>query len=161
MHKEDLGRYILYTSDDIINEGKEDPYAAELVTELITEDFEKPLEKLQKSGVIVDLSKTRLPILYAHGGATKESTDWVFKDGSNRTPVQEWIDQNDGEYPAILLAVCNPQKREIVSKYSAVIHPRTNLYYYGYQIRGDLIVAFRRPFFKPMRVYRPDVGYIK
>lgn len=44
-------------------------------------------------------------VLYAHGDSDGE---WLYVDADEETPVQKWVDSQDGRYGALLLAVCNP-----------------------------------------------------
>lgn len=85
-------------------------------------------------------------ILEAHGGG---KDIWLYQDGIYRIPVQDWIDDNDGKYAALLIKACNLRASEVSSKRSLVIHPRTIFN------EADMLGGRLR-----LRMYTPEKGYL-
>ena len=63
----------------------------------------------------------KLGCLAAHGD--DESGKWIYEDQGEEKLVQDWINEQDGKYSALLLCVCNPSGQEIESKKSIVLAP--------------------------------------
>jgi len=84
--------------------------------------------------------------LDAHGSSYE--MEWVFKDGDETKKVQQWINEHDGKFLAILVGACNPGK-DISAKKSLVLTPNTE-YSAEKQHFGEVQVE----------LYVPGKGYI-
>lgn len=88
-------------------------------------------------------------ILNAHGCTIGKS--WAYCDeGDDYFSVQDWINQNDGKYAALILSVCNEDANEIHSQKSLVISPNNIISGAAAQIGG----LFQN------EIYYPRKGYV-
>jgi hypothetical protein len=85
--------------------------------------------------------------LAAHGDT--EFNEWTYEDEGQEKLVQDWINDHDGDYSALLLCVCNQSGLEIESKKSLVLAP-------------NYIFGTRAQYFEGGQVdlYVPNKGYI-
>ncbi|MEA2715333.1 MAG: hypothetical protein QOG91_361 [Candidatus Parcubacteria bacterium] len=86
-------------------------------------------------------------ILVSHG--IPRTRKWFFWNENRRKLVQTWIDENDGSYVALVIAVCNPERRRITSRKSIVLHAVNNLHHPVIAENG-----------KRIRIYVPGTGYL-
>jgi len=68
-------------------------------------------------------------MLEAHGGSDQRR--YLFTDmNSNKriwTPVQEWIEQHDGQHDVVYVCVCNPAGYTLPAAKSILVYPATKL----------------------------------
>ncbi len=76
---------------------------------------------------------------------------WVLSMEGTHKPAQQWIDENDGEYAALIIFACNPNNNEITSAESAVLHANRNFSIYSSN-------AYSTPL---ARLYIPGEGYLE
>jgi hypothetical protein len=95
------------------------------------------------------IGNDKIVCLSAHGG-DNEFGEWVFEQEGEEYSVQDWINEQDGKYAAILLNVCNESAKTITSKESIVLAPN--------YIWGDCVKL--REGGKLLDLYLPKVGYI-
>ncbi len=84
--------------------------------------------------------------LLAHGGGKDK---WYFRDGAERKPIQDWVDEVDGSCRVALINCCNPHNLEVKSINSLIIHPRDTIR------RFQIALGLRS-----LRVYHPQKGYL-
>lgn len=102
----------------------EDERDFRLINEMDLDDHIKNiLKRGSEYSELIDLnSKLRglsgKAILSAHGNS--KDNKWVYSNEGLHL-VQDWIDEMDGKYAALLLACCNPDAHEISSQRSAVL----------------------------------------
>lgn len=83
-------------------------------------------------------------VVDAHGNGNP----WHMKDGERKYYVQNWINQRDGTYSAIFFFTCNPEKCEIKSAQSIILHAHGDITYEELHRGADL------------RIYVPEQGYL-
>lgn len=74
--------------------------------------------------------------------------EWIYWDNERRYSVQEWINQQDGKYLALLLYCCNPLNLDVHSRSSILFVP-DNIYSVFLQAGREVKV----------RMFVPGVGY--
>lgn len=79
-------------------------------------DYNKLIEAHAKKNNLEGIA-----ILMAHGQKIKNN--WYYFNEDAGSPVQSWINQNDGKYKALILYSCNPGRDEIKSEKSPVLTP--------------------------------------
>ena len=72
----------------------------------------------------------KIAILAAHG--VNKNNVLYYIDGINRRPVQEWINEKDGKYKALILLCCNRESNLVSSKESSIIIPNNDTRSEGY-----------------------------
>lgn len=154
---EETQRYLLNISEDMYTDPRMS--AGKAGRRLLMSEADKSLERLQAAGVIFDSTLLQVPLLIAHGNSKSEV--WRYRDGEKRIPVQEWVDSHDGNYPVLILPICNKKNSEISSKSSVVIHSNAALDYYGVYRGPITFTLIRFPRQNPMRIYVPSQGYIE
>ena len=88
-------------------------------------------------------------VLRAHGGPVGKSRRYYFWDDDKPRLVQDWIDEVDGEFAALLILSCGTKRGLIRSKQSVVIHPTVTAGII------ELINSQAR-----LRLYLPGTGYL-
>jgi len=73
---------------------------------------------------------------------------WQYEDDGTIHSVQEWIDEQDGKYLALLLNVCNPLNLDVQSQSSILFVPDNE---YSIFLQGREV---------NVRMYVPGIGYI-
>lgn len=90
-----------------------------------------------------------IAIIETHGDF--RNGEWVLLDGQRNFTAQEWINQNDGKYSALVIHACNPVNSEIFAKKSLVLHANRNFSLWS----GE---TFAAPL---VRLFVPNKGYVK
>lgn len=144
--REATDNYIKEKIDDPLIEINEEHFF-QLVIEQVLDDFLPP-----KAKELVDLYSKRnglerIAILYAHGDM--KDNKWCYSDGENLFNVQNWINQKDGHYKAILLKVCNEEGEDISSKKSILCYPN-EVYSVASQKQGEVQVE----------LFFPEIGHV-
>lgn len=93
------------------------------------------------------LINEKIVILKSHGKVS--SSIYVFNDGNQVRPVQEWIDEHDGRANTLILMVCSDPTAKIESKQSLVIHPFGSV--------SDMKLSQRLR----VRMFVPGFGYVE
>lgn len=130
MKKIKLEQADVYVSDDIhkelgFNELKdtESFYESKLKKffegENLTLDFKEYIDLYGKLNKL-----ERLAMLHAHGNT---DGNWIYSDGEKIDSIQNWINQKDGEYSALILYSCNPGIHTPASKKSILVIPDHNV----------------------------------
>jgi len=91
-------------------------------------------------------------VLSAHGVwyRKRKPECWEYEDSEQKRPVQEWINEHDGEGLTLLLDCCNHHGLEVSAHRSIVLHSMTSyngvgmLYGHGHSFR----------------LYLPTAGYL-
>lgn len=142
--------------DHLVSAEWEDPYqflrsdAVRIISESRLGLFTKqPLftEAINAWGKLKGLH--RYLMLESHGYVREGR--WVLSVEGSNIPAQQWIDENDGKYAALILFACNPKNHEIISAESAVLHANRTFSIYS----SD---AYSTPL---ARLYIPGEGYLE
>lgn len=64
-------------------------------------------------------------VLVAHGHA--DSGSWLYADGNQEFPVQDWLARHDGKYACLFCNVCNPGSCNAKTQSSLLIIPDETL----------------------------------
>jgi len=75
---------------------------------------------------------------------------WIYWDNGRRYSVQEWVNQQDGKYLALLLYVCNPLNLDVHSQSSILFAPDNT---FSLFLQGGRAVN--------IRMFIPGVGWYK
>lgn len=95
----------------------------------------------------------RSAMLESHGIIRKNQKgedQWVFPDGGIHIPMQQWIDENDGKYAALIVFACNPRNDRVTSAASVILHANRDFSIYSSE-------AYTTPL---ARLYVPKEGYL-
>ena len=125
MEKHTLSEGDLFVSEQVLIEDPWNEDELDMKLEFILSNAldGRPLNKkyIELYGQLKKLK--RIAALDAHGYSNGE---WKLSEGSHgeiKRPVQDWIDENDGKYSALVLRVCNPGHHTPRSKRSILVVP--------------------------------------
>jgi hypothetical protein len=157
MKKLELDEGDLYISEQVMGDGaisESEDYPGMLENSYLDSHLGTFFEHRPSFKEYIDLygqlnNLPRIAMLKAHGGTKgnlyTKSEDWVFRHGPRgeyKRPVQDWIDENDGKYSALLLAVCNMGSHTPKSKKSILMIPDKEISFSGDISRVDREAVF-------------------
>ncbi len=111
----------LYVAEDLVENYQDNPETM-LRTDLEHTFSHTPLFKTYLKLFGKKQGGAQVAVLNAHG-SRKDKSKWMYWDGEQRYPVQDWIDEKEKKYSGLILRVCNDYRYSPSSKKAILVVP--------------------------------------